>query len=111
MTTHALRGSRIGAGPMGEPARGDLAARTTHSFWCSEGHETLVAFADEVATPPDWDCSRCSRRAGRDRTAPPERAGAYVYKSHLQYVQERRTPVEAEALLAEALAARRNLRG
>lgn len=36
----AIRGSRVGAGPMGEAERGESIARFRVSYWCANGHET-----------------------------------------------------------------------
>ncbi|MDQ3485443.1 MAG: RNA polymerase-binding protein RbpA, partial [Actinomycetota bacterium] len=36
----AIRGSRVGAGPMGEAERGDAAPRQRIVYFCSNGHET-----------------------------------------------------------------------
>ncbi|HQE32916.1 MAG TPA: RNA polymerase-binding protein RbpA, partial [Propionibacteriaceae bacterium] len=41
----AIRGSRVGAGPMGEAERGDAAPRLYVSYFCSNNHETRPAFA------------------------------------------------------------------
>ncbi|HZC39423.1 MAG TPA: RNA polymerase-binding protein RbpA, partial [Streptosporangiaceae bacterium] len=41
----AIRGSRVGAGPMGEAERGEAAPRVRVSFWCANQHETLPSFA------------------------------------------------------------------
>ncbi|MTB04515.1 MAG: RNA polymerase-binding protein RbpA, partial [Actinobacteria bacterium] len=35
----AIRGSRVGAGPMGEAERGDSIARAYVSYFCANGHE------------------------------------------------------------------------
>ena len=42
---NAIRGSRIGAGPMGEAERGEIAPRRRVSFWCANGHESRPSFA------------------------------------------------------------------
>ena len=44
---NAIRGSRIGAGPMGEAERGEAAPRTFVSYWCANGHEVTPSFAVE----------------------------------------------------------------
>jgi hypothetical protein len=44
---NAIRGSRVGAGPMGEAERGDAAPRIFVSYWCANGHETRPSFAEE----------------------------------------------------------------
>ena len=43
----AIRGSRVGAGPMGEAERGDSIARAYVSYWCARGHEVRPSFAVE----------------------------------------------------------------
>jgi RNA polymerase-binding protein len=45
----AIRGSRVGAGPMGEAERGDSIARAYVSYWCARGHEVRPSFAQQVA--------------------------------------------------------------
>ena len=52
----AIRGSRVGAGPMGEAERGDAAPRFFVSFWCSRSHEAKPSFAAEAEIPEEWDC-------------------------------------------------------
>jgi hypothetical protein len=47
----AIRGSRVGAGPMGEAERGDAAPRVHVSFWCSRGHESRPSFATDAQIP------------------------------------------------------------
>ena len=50
----AIRGSRVGAGPMGEAERGDAIARFRVSYWCAQGHETRPSFAeDETVQIPE----------------------------------------------------------
>lgn len=103
--TNAIRGSRVGSGPMGESERGESAPRTVISYWCANGHETRPSFADgdEVAIPDIWDCPRCGLPAGQDRDAPPGAPRTEPYKTHLAYVKERRDDKEVAALLEEAL--------
>lgn len=102
---NAIRGSRVGAGPMGEAERGDTAPRVQVSFWCANGHESRASFAQEpgVTIPEEWDCPRCGFPAGRDRDNPPAPPRNEPYKTHLAYVKERRTQADGEAILAEAL--------
>ena len=50
----AIRGSRVGAGPMGEAERGDAAPRQRITFWCANGHETKPSFASDAAVPETW---------------------------------------------------------
>ena len=68
---NAIRGSRVGAGPMGEAERGEAAPRQRISFFCANGHESRPAFADEAAVPETWDCPRCGFPAGQDKANPP----------------------------------------
>ena len=102
---NAIRGSRVGAGPMGEAERGDAAPRVHISYWCSNGHETSPSFAEEagLAVPEIWDCPRCGLPAGQDQANPPAANHNAPYKTHLAYVKERRSEIEGEALLDEAL--------
>lgn len=101
----AIRGSRVGAGPMGEAERGEAAPRVRVSYWCANGHETRPSFAKEpeIVIPETWDCPRCGLPAGQDREAPPEAPKNEPYKTHLAYVKERRTDEEARQILEEAL--------
>ncbi len=103
---NAIRGSRVGSGPMGEAERGDTAPRIRVSYWCANAHETRPSFAEEpgVQPPEVWDCPRCGLPAGRDQTLPPAAPRTEPYKTHLAYVKERRSPADGEAILAEALA-------
>ena len=99
-----IRGSRVGAGPMGEAQRGDSVARHRLEFFCANGHSTRLFFAIDAELPDTWDCPRCGLPAGLDRQAPPQLPRNEPYKSHLAYVKERRSDADGEALLAEALA-------
>ena len=107
--TNAIRGSRVGSGPMGESERGESAPRIVVSYWCGRGHETRPSFVqdDEIQVPDVWDCPRCGLPAGQDRDNPPQPLRNEPYKTHLAYVKERRTDAEAVAILAEALDALR----
>lgn len=104
MAGNAIRGSRIGAGPMGEADRGETAPRRRIQYYCANAHVTKRAFAMDAEVPETWDCPRCGLPAGQDQDAPPEAPRNEPYKSHLAYVKERRTDEEGAALLAEALA-------
>ncbi|MDQ1698270.1 MAG: hypothetical protein QOG34_133 [Frankiaceae bacterium] len=103
----AIRGSRVGAGPMGETERGDTAPRKRVSFWCANRHESRPSFAAEAEIPELWDCPRCGCPANRDRENPPPPPRTEPYKTHLAYVRERRDDQDGEALLNEALEALR----
>jgi hypothetical protein len=102
----AIRGSRVGSGPMGEQDRGVHAERKSVSYWDAMGNETIRHFS---ATLPDEeipeviDSPSTGLPAGRDKNAPPHVAKNEPYKTHLAYVKERRTDEEATQLLDEAL--------
>src|ERR1700731_4668520 len=100
---NAIRGSRVGAGPMGEAERGEAAPRIWVSFWCSNGHETRPSFASDASIPDQWECPRCGFPAGQDQANPPAPPRVEPYKTHLAYVKERRSDADGEAILAEAL--------
>ncbi len=100
---NAIRGSRVGAGPMGEAERGEAAPRVVVSFWCANLHETRPSFATDAQVPDQWECQRCGCPAGQDRDNPPAAPRTEVYKSHLAYVKERRSDSDGEAILTEAL--------
>ncbi len=109
----AIRGSRVGAGPMGEQDRGFKAERITISYYCSAGHEYSPQYAasvDAAEIPEMLDCPSCGLPAGQDKANPPIIAKHEPYKTHLAYVKERRTASEAKELLEEAVAAVRERR-
>lgn len=111
---HAFRGTRVGSGESstrmggaqsGAGQRPDASERTVITYWCGEGHQTRPVFAklteDEI--PAVWQCSRCGAPAGRTPGAELDVDGDEPFKSHLQYVKERRTAAEAARVLDEAL--------
>ncbi len=108
---NAIRGSRVGAGPMGEKERGETAPRQRVSFFCANGHEVRPAFAVDAALPDTWDCPKCGFPAGRASDAPPNAPRNEPYKTHLAYVKERRSDADGAALLDEALAKLKARRG
>jgi hypothetical protein len=101
---NAIYGSMVGAGPVGEAARGEAAPRIWVSFWCAKKHETRPGFSADAVIPETWECPRCGNPAGRDEQNPPAPPRAEPYKTHLAYVKERRSVTDGEAILAEALA-------
>lgn len=107
---NAIRGSRVGSGPMGESERGDSVPRAVVSYWCARGHETRPSFArdGEVEVPDVWDCPRCGLPAGTDPENPPQAPRTEPYKTHLAYVKERRSDQDGATLLEEALQAMRD---
>lgn len=111
MTGNAIRGSRVGAGPLGESERGDTAPRRTVDYWCAHGHHIRPSFAMDAEVPERWDCPRCGLPAGQDRDNPPEARRNEPYKSHLAYVKERRSDADGMAILEEALAKLKERKG
>lgn len=109
----AIRGSRVGAGPMGEQYRGFKSERVQRSYYCINGHVQEPMFAahiDPTEIPEMIDCPNCGMPAGQDKKNPPEIAKHEPYKTHLAYVKERRTSDEAKTLLDEALTSIRERR-
>jgi hypothetical protein len=110
----AIRGSRVGAGPMGEQDHGYHADRVAISYWDALGNETVRYFAANLPDeeiPDTIDSPSSGLPAGRDRNNPPEVSKLEPYKTHLAYVKERRTEEEAEQLLDDALRQLRERRG
>ncbi len=109
----AIRGSRIGAGPMGEQDRGFKAQKIERSYYCSNKHSFSPSFSAELdlaEIPLELDCPHCGLPSGQDPNNPPVIAKHEPYKTHLAYVKERRTAKEAKDLLDEAVAAVRSRR-
>ena len=105
--TAAIRGSRVGAGPMGEQDNGFQAERVRLSYYCCNNHSFTTSFAasvDAAELPVELDCPHCGLPAGQDKDNPPQIAKHEPYKTHLAYVKERRTAQEAKDLLDEAVA-------
>ncbi len=103
MATGAIRGSRIGSGPMGEAERGEAAPRQRIVYFCANDHETALMFAIEAEIPESWDCPRCGLPASIDAANRPTAPKTEPYKTHLAYVKERRSDDEAKQILDEAL--------
>ncbi|MFJ6155916.1 RNA polymerase-binding protein RbpA [Pseudarthrobacter sp. NPDC092184] len=85
---------------------GKALPRIQISYWCAKGHETRPVFIklpdDQI--PPVWDCRRCGAPASRDgQAAAAADAMDDGYKTHLEYVKERRSGQDAEDVLAGAL--------
>lgn len=99
----AIRGSRVGAGPMGETERGELEGRIYVSFYCENGHETAHPFAHDADVPDEWDCPKCGLPSGQDKSNPPPAPHIEPYKTHLAYVKERRSDEDGAQILEEAL--------
>jgi hypothetical protein len=111
---NAIRGTRVGSGPMGEQDHGYHADRIAISYWDGLGNEAVRYFAaglPEEEIPDIIDHPHSGLPAGRDKENPPAIAKAEPYKTHLAYVKERRTDEEAEQLLDDALQQLRERRG
>jgi hypothetical protein len=111
---HAIRGTRVGSGPMGEQDHGYHADRVAVSYWDALGNEVVRYFAaglPDEEIPETVDHPNTGLPAGRDKNNPPEHARLEPYKTHLAYVKERRTDEEAQQLLEDALQQRRASRG
>ncbi len=110
----AIRGTRVGSGPMGEQDRGVTAERIQVSYWDALGNETVRYFSAQVdpeEIPDIIDSPSSGLPAGRDKNNPPELPSNEPYKTHLAYVKERRTEKEAKAILEEALDRLRKKKG
>jgi hypothetical protein len=85
---------------------GKALPRIRVSYWCAKGHETALVFLKlpEDQIPLIWDCRRCGTAASREgQEAAAADAMDGGYKSHLEYVKERRSGQDAEDVLAGAL--------
>lgn len=106
-----FRGTRAGAAEGFSPknelsSAGESLPRIRVSYWCAKGHETRPVFVklpdDQI--PHVWDCRRCGETASRSQGQPVSAEGPEDgYKSHLEYVKERRSDQDAEDVLAGAL--------
>jgi RNA polymerase-binding protein len=108
---NAIRGIRVGSGPIRPDERCEPAPTRPVAYWCANGHQVEPLFAADAAVPARWECPRCGLPAGRDQQDPPGRPRAEPYKTHLAYVKERRSEAEGAAILAEALRQLRQRRG
>lgn len=102
----AIRGSRVGSGPMGEIDHGVRAQRVTVRYWDALGNETVRYYSADIPEddiPDVIDSPTSGLPAGRDQANPPSATKNEPYKTHLAYVQERRTEEDAERILSEAL--------
>lgn len=88
----------------GDPGKSVPRMRVTYR--CAGGHLTQPVFCElpEDQIPTEWECRRCGGMATRDgRPADGPAASEEGYKTHLEYVKERRSGEDAEAVLAGAL--------
>ncbi|MBE9373465.1 RNA polymerase-binding protein RbpA [Saccharopolyspora sp. HNM0983] len=108
----AIRGTRVGSGPVvGEAERGESAPCKRIDYWCTNGHRVRPSFAADAEVPAEWECPRCGLPAGQDPDDPPAARRNEPFKSHLAYVQERRSEADSTAILDEALGRLRERRG
>jgi len=104
VATNAIRGSRVGGGPVRLSENSEPAPRRQFTYWCANGHRVQPSFAAEAHAPSTWECPHCGLPCGLDPEDPPPPPRAEPYKSHFAYVKERRSDAEGAALLDEALA-------
>ncbi|WP_029149658.1 RNA polymerase-binding protein RbpA [Microbacterium indicum] len=110
----AIRGTRVGSGPMGEMDHGHQAERVSVSYWDAKGNEVVKHYAADIPEeeiPEIVDHPKSGLPAGRDKENPPSPEKNEPYKTHLAYVKERRSDDEAQELLDEALQKLREKRG
>jgi RNA polymerase-binding protein len=110
VATNAIRGSRVGGGPVRLSENSEPAPRRQFTYWCANGHRVQPSFAAEAHAPTTWECPHCGLPCGLDPADPPAPPRAEPYKSHFAYVKERRSDAEGAALLDEALAELRSRR-
>ncbi|MBV7363665.1 RNA polymerase-binding protein RbpA [Actinomycetaceae bacterium TAE3-ERU4] len=105
-----IRGSRVGS--TAARASSDVvdAPRITIAYFCISGHVTKPVFSKTVEgdIPLQWTCGECGLPAGLDPENPPEPPVNVPFKTHLDYVRERRSEEDGQALLEEALGKLRN---
>ncbi|MTE23604.1 MULTISPECIES: RNA polymerase-binding protein RbpA [Microbacterium] len=110
----AIRGTRVGSGPMGEQDHGHQAERVAITYWDGLGNEVVKYYSADIPDeeiPAIVDHPKSGLPAGRDKDNPPAPEKNEPYKTHLAYVKERRTDEEADGLLEEALQKLRDKRG
>jgi rubredoxin len=110
--TSGFRGTRAGVTAGSAPRNhsdsvvSESLPRIRVPYWCAKGHETRLVFVKlpEDQIPVRWDCPKCGLIAVREQGgATMERADEEAFKSHLDYVKERRSSQDAEIVLAGAL--------
>lgn len=103
-------GHRINAGRMGETERALAvsAPRVAVSYFCVNLHEVRPVFSITAKIPEAWPCPKCGQPAGQDKgdPPPPERYRLMRFgqeRSHLDYVRQRRSQADGEALIDWAI--------
>ena len=111
----AIRARGLSAPPdLGRRDTIDLAPRRDQRYRCARGHLSVRTFAADIEPPATWPCRCGAEAAAVDSDVAPDTAGdaaarrrADEHHRHLARVRERRSDTDADAILAEALAARR----
>jgi hypothetical protein len=109
--TGTLRGSQAGSHSSLEREDIDLAERSAIEYECASGHPTVLWYAAEAERIPDRvSCRRCRREAvaitpdERVNPSPTDGSSAFrPFKTPVEYLHDRRTMPELEALLADAI--------
>ena len=101
---NAIRGSRVGAGPMGENERGESAPRQRVASSAPTATRSGRRSPSTRACPTPGTARAAASRPAGESDAPPNAPRNEPYKTHLAYVKERRTDEDGEAILDEALA-------
>ena len=100
----AIRGSRVGAGPMGEAERA-TPPRGTGCLLVRERARDASELRDRGRRSRRRGTARAAAcRPGATRRTRPPPPRNEPYKTHLAYVKERRSDADGEAILDEALA-------
>lgn len=111
-SSSGFRGTRVGATDRSAPRNqpddvvGERLPRIRVSYWCAKGHVTRPVFVKlpEEQIPSIWDCRSCGEPASRNMESPMRPDSAENgFKSHLDYVKERRSGQDAEDVLGRAL--------
>lgn len=115
MNFSGTKGPRMGttaSAIQGEAA--PIAQRVRVSYWDAEGNETVRFYSVELPRH-EWPeviiSPKTGLPAGLDKDNPPVSEETNAQKTHFEYVLERRTPEEGEALLNRALERLRAKRG
>ena len=103
----AMRGTRVGSGPPGEPySRGFPVARVVVLYYCERAPDDGAVHRDRDTTPA-VGMPRLPQPAGTDPLDPPSLVARNMgEKTHLGHVRDRRTQAEGDLLMAESLARR-----
>ncbi|OKL47664.1 hypothetical protein BSR29_04460 [Boudabousia liubingyangii] len=105
-----IRGSKIGASAPRPDSQVSDAPRFSVNYYCENGHVTKAVFSANIKGdyPEEWSCEKCGQPAGLDAENPPVEPKTVPFKTHLDYVKERRSDEDGERILDEALDKLRN---